>query len=108
VSVADQQHGRAKPWYLLSSHGLVLIAVAKEPRARIHDIAADVGMTERACQRILNDLTTSGFLSRKRVRRRNEYTVHMMRNMPHPLTQAHTLAQLLDTLCAEEGRANST
>lgn len=95
---ADHENGRANRWYLLSTHGLVLLAVARAPRARIRDIAAEVGITDRACQRVLNDLTSSGFLSRRRVRRRNEYTVHVAQPMPHPLTESHTLAHLLHTL----------
>jgi DNA-binding MarR family transcriptional regulator len=59
----------------LTNHGLALIAIAHDPRARMRDIAADLEITERAAQRIIGDLVTAGYVSRAREGRRNVYTV---------------------------------
>jgi DNA-binding MarR family transcriptional regulator len=60
---------------LLSNHGLVLLSIAQDPRARIRDIAAGVGITERAAQRIVADLVAAQYLTRERDGRRNRYTL---------------------------------
>jgi DNA-binding MarR family transcriptional regulator len=59
----------------LTNHGLALVTIARDPRARMRDIAADLEITERAAQRIVGDLVESGYLSRAREGRRNVYTV---------------------------------
>jgi len=59
----------------LSNHGLVLLSIAQDPTARIRDIAAGVGITERAAQRIVADLIAAEYISRVRDGRRNRYTV---------------------------------
>jgi hypothetical protein len=59
----------------LTNHGLALITIARDPRARMRDIAADLGITERAAQRIIGDLCEAGYVDRAREGRRNVYTV---------------------------------
>jgi predicted transcriptional regulator len=92
-------------FWLLSNHGLVLLAVARDPTARICDYAQAVGITERACQRILNDLTEAGFVSRHRVGRRNHYHIHSTKTMRHPLVSMQQVSDLLDPLIPIEGKA---
>lgn len=86
----------ASGWHLLSNHALVLLSVARHPRARIRDIADAVGITDRACQRILNDLVEAGYVTRRRVGRRNEYGVDPTKQMPHPLMQIHHVSELIE------------
>ena len=59
----------------LTNHGLVLLCIADDPRARMRDIASTVDITERAAQRIVADLVDTGYVSRTRDGRRNSYTV---------------------------------
>lgn len=82
-------------WHLVSNHGLVLLTVAQQPTARIRDIAAGVGITDRACQRILNELVDAGYISRRRMGRRNEYVVDTSKPMPHSLVRVHNVAELV-------------
>ena len=58
-------------WTFLSNHALVLITVAADPDIRVRQIALDVGITERAAQRIVGELEEVGALVRERVGRRN-------------------------------------
>src|SRR5262245_58375751 len=67
--------GRTK-WTFLSNHGHVLLAIAREPEARVREIAHQVGITERAVLRIIAELEESGYLSHRRNGRRNNYRVH--------------------------------
>ena len=67
-------------WTFLSNHGHVLVALAADPQARMRDVALSVGITERAVQLIVRDLSEAGYLEVQRVGRRNTYTV--VRNRP--------------------------
>lgn len=84
---------------LFTNHGAVLLALAHRPDLRIRDIAAEVGITERAAQGILTDLTEAGYLERTRVGRRNHYVVHG--DMPLPQTGDREVADLFRALVSD-------
>jgi len=63
-------------WTLLTGHGHVLVEIARNPRARIRDISAVVGLTERTVQAIVADLDAAGYLTRTRTGRRTRYSVN--------------------------------
>ena len=75
----------AAPFSFLTNHGLTLLCIAEDPRARLRDIAATVGITERAAQRIVSDLVAAGYVEREREGRRNTYTVgaHLQVKLPN-------------------------
>ena len=85
-------------WTFLTNHAQVLLAIAREPTARMRDIAEQVGITERAAQRIIGDLVTEGYLERRRVGRRNEYELHEGARLRHPLARDHEIGEILDVL----------
>ena len=58
-----------RKWTLLSSHGHVLVEIARNPRARVRDISAIIGITERATQAIIADLERAGYVERLRIGR---------------------------------------
>ncbi len=91
-------------WTFLSNHGHVLICIAEDPDIRGKDIAAKVGITERATQSIVADLVTAGYLGRDRVGRRNQYTIHAELPLRHPVEHEHSIGELLVALA----RSNST
>jgi DNA-binding transcriptional ArsR family regulator len=62
-------------WTLLTGHGHVLVEIACNTRARIGDIAAAAGLTERTVQAIIADLEAAGYITRTRAGRRTVYTV---------------------------------
>ena len=43
-------------WVFLSNHAHVLLCIAQDPDSRTRDIAQQVGITERAAQRIVAEL----------------------------------------------------
>jgi len=86
------------PWRLVSNHGMVLLAVAHRPDARMREVAAVAGLTERACRRIVNDLCQEGYVQRKRVGRRNSYRVNGLMPMRHPALRHHEVTALLSLL----------
>lgn len=83
--VAAAPVGHVAPWTFLTNHAHVLLCVARDPEARIRDLAAAVGITERAVQRILTELEEAGYLQRERDGRRNRYTVRGNLPLRHPL-----------------------
>jgi len=68
------------------------------PGIRLRDIAAAVGITERAAHRILSELVDEGQVLRKRDGRRNRYEVVPERPLRHPLVQERAVGDLLEVL----------
>jgi Mn-dependent DtxR family transcriptional regulator len=72
-------------WTFLTNHAHVLLCLARDPTARVRDIASSVGITERAVQRILSELEEGGYLTRQRDGRRNRYDVNGTQPLRHPI-----------------------
>lgn len=86
----------------LTNHGLVLLCIAHDPRARMRDIAASVSITERAAQRIVADLVDAGYVARTREGRRNVYVVNGELPLILPSQRDIDLNSLLDVLVPVE------
>lgn len=85
----------ASTWTLLTNHGHVLVFVHRNPDARIRDIAAAVGITERATLNILRNLEDEGYLTRVPQGRRTHYVVNQRRPFRHPAEADHHVGDLL-------------
>jgi DNA-binding MarR family transcriptional regulator len=94
-------------WTLLTGHGHVLIEIAREPEARIRDISAVVGLTERTVQAIVSDLERAGYLTRTRAGRRSRYTVNHDSLFRHPAQEGHRVGPFLE-LMAKAGESART
>jgi predicted transcriptional regulator len=81
---------------LLTNHGRVLLYVAAQPVARERDIAAVVGITERATQRIVNELATAGYIDRRRNGRRNVYQLNGDSALRDPICGGHTVREFVE------------
>lgn len=92
------------PWTFLTNHAHVLLCIAHDRQARIRDIAARVGITERAVQRIIAELEDAGYLRHRRSGRRNEYEICMDVPLRHPMEQGKPIG-LLITLMTENTEA---
>lgn len=88
--------GTRRTWTFLSNHGHVLVAVSRNPHARIRDLAVDVGVTERAAQLILRDLEESGYITKEKVGRRNVYRLAAEGRLRHPAESTVRIKALLD------------
>jgi DNA-binding MarR family transcriptional regulator len=76
----------------------VLACVAADPNARLRDIAAAVGITERTALQIVNDLEQAGYLNKIRDGRRNQYSLEVEKKLRHPRLQGLAASQLLAVL----------
>ncbi len=90
-------------WTFLTNHAHVLLCVARDPEARLRDVAEAVGITERAAQRIVAELAEAGYLERSREGRRNRYRVHPELPLRHPLERDHAIGDILRVLEAPSG-----
>jgi DNA-binding transcriptional ArsR family regulator len=88
----------ASGWDFLTNHAHVLTCVADDPGIRLRDIAAAVGITERAAHRILSELVDGGYVLRERKGRRNRYQVVPDLPLRHPLVQGREVGDLLEVL----------
>jgi DNA-binding transcriptional ArsR family regulator len=82
-------------WTFLSNHGHVLVAIAKNPEARVRDLAVLVGVTERAVLQILADLEAAAIVVRERVGRRTRYTIDTSVALRHPLEGHRTVGDIV-------------
>lgn len=80
---------------MLSSHGRVLVAIAREPSARLRDIADRVGLTERSAHRIVTELVDGGYVERTRSGTRNSYTIQPEAPIHDPLLGEHWIGEIL-------------
>lgn len=85
-------------WTFLSNYAHVLVTLARDPSARLRDIADQVGITERAAQRIVSQLESAGALQKEREGRRNHYHINPDVPLRHPLEANITVGSLLRVL----------
>ena len=87
-----------KSWQFLTSHAQVLLCLQRNPDARLRDVSATVGITERATQRIVSDLVEGGYVTKTREGRRNRYALDPTVHMRHPSQFNHEIGELLQLL----------
>jgi DNA-binding IclR family transcriptional regulator len=85
-------------WSFLTNHAQVLLCIAQDPGIRLRDIGEAVGITERAAHRIVVELASAGYISRKRNGRRVQYTIQSHLPMPDPLAREQKIGDLLAVL----------
>lgn len=93
-----RQKGLAPHWSFLTNHTYVLLAIARDRDVRLREIASQVGITERAVQKIIGELEASGILTKSRDGRRNHYEVDASVSLRHPLEGDRSIAALLGVL----------
>jgi DNA-binding MarR family transcriptional regulator len=79
----------------LTNHAHVLAVLDSDPEIVLRQVAMRVGITERAVQRIIQDLEGEGFIERERVGRRNRYRIRKSRPLRHPIEAHRKIGDLL-------------
>ncbi len=98
VSPVKGGHENRHRWTFLTNHSHVLILLNAEPDLVLREIAARVGITERAIQQILADLEHEGFIEREKIGRRNHYRVKTDHYLRHPIEAHCKVADLLSLI----------
>lgn len=88
----------SRGWTFLTNHAHVLLCLARGEALTARELGLRIGITERAVQVILADLTDGGYLIKKKVGRRNLYTVNQKGRLRHPLEAHHSVGELITAL----------
>jgi DNA-binding transcriptional ArsR family regulator len=89
---------QGRHWTFLSNHGHVLVCLARDPEARLRDVALAVGITERAVQKIVSDLEEAGVVERVREGRRNRYRLFLDKPLRHSIEAHRSVGALLSLI----------
>jgi hypothetical protein len=90
-------------WSFLTNHAQALLCIAHDPGARLIDIAAALGITERTAYGIVNDLTKGGYVVKEKDGRRNRYEVQGHLPLPGPAVRSTTVGEVLAVLIGDSG-----
>ena len=90
-------------WTFLTNHSHVLILISRNPSAVLRQVAIQVGITERAVQRIIADLEEAGILEREKVGRQNHSRIIADQSLRHSVEAHRTIADLLSLMDVEAG-----
>jgi hypothetical protein len=71
-------------WAFLTNHARVRLHLAHDPAARLRDIAASLGITERRAHGIIADLAEAGYVITQKDGRRNRYQIQAHLPVPEP------------------------
>src|ERR1700735_1328905 len=89
-------------WSFLTNHARVLLSIAHDPGARLRDIAAALGITERSAYGIVTDLTRAGYVIKEKDGRRNRYQIQAHLPLPGPVGREPAIGDVLAVLLGKD------
>ena len=101
LSASQSSDEATDPIPLLTNHAYVLALIAQKPDIRIREIATTVGLTERAVQRIVEDLTGAGYVAVTKSGRRNQYEIQPDSLLHHPLARHRNVGELVQFVSSQ-------
>ena len=90
--------GVSHRWTFLTNHAHILIALRSNPELVLREVAVQVGITERAVQRIIQELEEGGYIRRQKVGRKNQYEVLSDQPLRHTLECHRSIGDLLQLI----------
>ena len=91
-------------WSFLTYDARGLLCIAHDPGARLRDIAASLGITDRSVYGIVTDLTTAGYVVKHRDGRRSLYQIQAHLPLPEPASQEPAIGEVLALLMGNRAR----
>lgn len=91
-------------WYLVSSHGAILVYIAVAPGCTINGIADAMSLTRRTVWGVIGDLRRANMLRVRNEGRRHHYTVNLDGPFKHPVVNGVSLRVVLGELVARAQR----
>ena len=85
-------------WSFLTNHGRALVFIARDPDARLRDLAAGLGVTERTAYGIVADLSDAGYVVKEKDGRRNRYHIQGHLPLRDSVSRERTIGEVLDLL----------
>jgi hypothetical protein len=86
----------------LTSHARVLMCIAHDPGARLRDIAASLGITERSAYGIVTELAQAAYVVKQKDGRRNRYQIQAHLPLPEPTSRERTVGEILALLAGTD------
>ena len=85
-------------WSFFTNHARVLICIARDPGARLRDLADTLDITERSAYGIVTDLVDAGYVEKDKNGRRNRYRVQAQLPLPESISRERTIGEVLSLL----------
>ena len=85
-------------WRFLTNHARVLLCIADDPGARLREISAALGITERSAHAIVTDLIDDGYVTKVKDGRRNRYQIQAHLPLPETDSRERTIGEILALL----------
>ena len=82
-------------WSFLTNHAHVMVCLSTGRDLTLREIAAKVGITERATHRIVDELVREGAIKKTKHGRCNHYELQPDFPLRHPLEEGCSVGQLL-------------
>lgn len=99
---------QANNWTFLSNHSHVLLCLVENEAMRMRDIAIKVGITERAVQGIIADLSEAGYISICKKGRCNTYKINSEKQLRHPIEAKRNIQDLIQLIYTEKNSQQKT
>jgi len=91
----DNSNSQIESWTFFSNNAHVLVCLTHTPQPTARQMAIQVGITERAVQRILAKLVLAGVVSVRKEGRRNRYELDLDQQLRHPLESHKTIGEFI-------------
>lgn len=88
-------------WTFLTNHAQVFLCIAHNTHLTAREISLQVGITERAVQRIVSDLEKEGYIEHAKEGRTNRYTIDLDKPLRHPAQRGQRVRDLLSQILRE-------
>ena len=85
-------------WTFFSNNAHVLVCLTHTPQPTTREIALQVGITERAVQRIMTKLIAAGVVKVSKDGRRNSYELDLNQRLRHPLESHKTIGEFIQLI----------
>ncbi len=96
-------------WGFLTNHARALLFIAHDPQARLRDLAASLGVTERTAYGIVADLTEAGYVVKEKDGRRNRYHIQAHLPLRDSISRERTVGEVLELFVdSAQRRENSS
>ncbi|MAP37552.1 MAG: transcriptional regulator [Chloroflexi bacterium] len=98
LALQQTQTPKTPRWTFITNHGLVLSYISHNPTSTAREIANYIGVTERTTHKIISDLENAGYIRRRKIGRRNVYSVDPQLPLRHHTKTDIMVEDLLDSL----------
>ena len=97
----NNQNNNFGNWTFFSNNVHVLVCLTHKPQPTTRKIAIQVGITERAVQRILAKLVAANVVTARKEGRRNNYELDLSQRLRHPLESHKTIGEFIQLIDSE-------